>query len=69
MVLAGEELESRKENPAIVMYLWQKKQLQFWKGKISGHADAGIVMNLSVHVTGDEKVKEIERVESALKIV
>lgn len=26
-------------------------------------------MNLYVHVTGDEKVKEVERIESASKIV
>ncbi|MBO5145942.1 MAG: tyrosine-type recombinase/integrase [Lachnospiraceae bacterium] len=36
---------------------------------ILGHANVGITMNLYVHVTGDEKVKEVERIESALKIV
>ena len=34
-----------------------------------GHANVGITMNLYVHVTEDEKVKEVERIESALKIV
>ena len=36
---------------------------------ILGHANVGITMNLYVHVTEDEKVKEVERIESALKIV
>ena len=36
---------------------------------ILGHANVGITMNLYVHVTEDEKFKEVERIESALKIV
>lgn len=36
---------------------------------ILGHSNVGITMNLYVHVTEDEKVKEVERIESALKIV
>ena len=36
---------------------------------ILGHVNVGITMNLYVHVTEDEKVKEVERIESALKIV
>ena len=36
---------------------------------ILGHANVGITMNLYVHVTEDEKVKEVEKIESALKIV
>lgn len=28
---------------------------------ISGHSDIGITMNLYVHVTEDEKVKEVEK--------
>lgn len=36
---------------------------------ILGHSNVGITMNLYVHVTEDEKIKEIERIESALKIV
>lgn len=36
---------------------------------ILGHANGGVTMNLYVHVTGDEKVKEVEGIESALKIV
>lgn len=36
---------------------------------ILGHSNVGITMNLYVHVTEDEKVKEVERVENALKIV
>ncbi len=29
----------------------------------------GITMNLYVHVTEDEKMKEVEKIEKALKIV
>lgn len=36
---------------------------------ILGHVNVGITMNLYVHVAEDEKVKEVERIESALKIV
>jgi len=36
---------------------------------ILGHANVGITMNLYVDVTEDEKFKEVERIESALKIV
>ena len=36
---------------------------------ILGHANVSITMNLYVHVTDDEKFKEVERIESALKIV
>lgn len=36
---------------------------------ILGHANVGITMNLYAHVTEDEKMKEDEKIESALKIV
>ncbi|MCM1064173.1 MAG: site-specific integrase [Eubacterium sp.] len=36
---------------------------------ILGHANADITMNRYVHVTEDGKFKEVERIESALKIV
>lgn len=36
---------------------------------ILGHSNVGITMNLYVHVTEEEKVKEVERIQSALKIV
>ncbi len=36
---------------------------------ILGHSNVGITMNLYVHVTEDEKMKEVERIEKALKIV
>lgn len=36
---------------------------------ILGHSNVGITMNLYVHVTEDEKMKEVEKIESALKIV
>lgn len=36
---------------------------------ILGHSNVGITMNLYVHVTEDEKVKEVEKIERALKIV
>lgn len=36
---------------------------------ILGHSNVGITMNLYVHVTEDEKVKEVERIEKALKVV
>lgn len=34
-----------------------------------GHSNVGITMRIYVHVTEEEKVKEIERIEKALKIV
>ena len=36
---------------------------------ILGHANVGITMNLYVDVTEEEKFKEVEKIESALKIV
>lgn len=36
---------------------------------ILGHSNVGITMNLYVHVTEDEKVKEVERIEKALLVV
>jgi site-specific recombinase XerD len=36
---------------------------------ILGYSNVGITMNRYVHVTEDEKFKEVERIESALKIV
>ena len=36
---------------------------------ILGHSNVGITMNLYVHVTEDEKMKEVKKIESALKIV
>lgn len=36
---------------------------------ILGHSNVGITMNLYVHVTEDEKMKEIEKIENVLKIV
>lgn len=36
---------------------------------ILGHSNIGITMNLYVHTTDDEKIKEISLIESALKIV
>lgn len=36
---------------------------------ILGHSSVGITMNLYVHVTEDEKAKEVEKIERALKIV
>ena len=36
---------------------------------ILGHSNVGITMNLYVHVTEDEKAKEVEKIEKALKIV
>lgn len=36
---------------------------------ILGHANVGITMNLYVHVTDDEKIKEVERIENALMVV
>lgn len=36
---------------------------------ILGHSNVGITMNLYVHVTEDEMVKEVERIEKSLKIV
>ena len=37
--------------------------------KISGHSNIGITMNLYVHITGDEKHREIDLVADALKVV
>lgn len=36
---------------------------------ILGHYDIGITMNLYVHVTDEEKVKEVESIEKMLKII
>lgn len=36
---------------------------------ILGHANIGITMNLYVHVTDEEKIKEVEHVEQKLKLV
>ncbi len=36
---------------------------------ILGYSNVGITMNRYAHVTEDEKFKEVERIESALKIV
>ena len=36
---------------------------------ILGHSNVGITMRIYVDVTEDEKFKEVERIESALKIV
>lgn len=36
---------------------------------ILGHSNVGITMNLYVHVTEDEKLKEVEKIEKALKVV
>ena len=37
--------------------------------KILGHSDIGITMNLYVHITEDEKNKEIDLVADALNVV
>lgn len=34
-----------------------------------GHSNIGITMNLYVHITEEEKQKEIEMVEEALKVI
>lgn len=36
---------------------------------ILGHSNVGITMNLYVHVTEEEKLKEVEKIEKVLKIV
>lgn len=36
---------------------------------ILGHSNIGITMNLYVHVTGDEKAKEVQNIEKMLKII
>lgn len=36
---------------------------------ILGHSNVGITMNLYVHVTEDEKAKELQRIEEVLKVV
>ena len=37
--------------------------------KILGHSNIGITMNLYVHITDDEKQREIDLVADALKVV
>lgn len=37
--------------------------------KILGHSNIGITMNLYVHITEDEKYKEIELVAGTLKVI
>lgn len=37
--------------------------------KIMGHSNIGITMNLYVHITEDEKQKEIDMVADALNVV
>ena len=37
--------------------------------KILGHSNIGITMNLYVHITENEKYKEIELVVGALKVI
>lgn len=37
--------------------------------KILGHSNTGITMNLYVHITEEEKLKEINLVAEALKVV
>lgn len=37
--------------------------------KLLGHSNIGITMNLYVHITEDEKHKEIELVAGALKVI
>ena len=37
--------------------------------KILGHSNIGITMNLYVHITEDEKQREIDLVADALKVV
>lgn len=34
-----------------------------------GHSNIGITMNLYVHVTDDEKKKEVEKIEKMLNVV
>ena len=36
---------------------------------ILGHSNIGITMNLYVHVTDDEKAKEVKSIEEMLKII
>ena len=36
---------------------------------ILGHSNIGITMNLYVHVTDDEKAKEVQNIEKMLKII
>ena len=36
--------------------------------EILGHANIGVTMNLYVHITEDEKEKEIKKFEQAFKI-
>jgi integrase len=37
--------------------------------RILGHSNIGITMNLYVHITEDEKQREIDLVADALKVV
>ena len=37
--------------------------------KIMGHSNIGITMNLYVHITEDEKQKEIDMVADALNVI
>ena len=37
--------------------------------KILGHSNIGITMNLYVHITEEEKLKEIELVSEALRVI
>lgn len=36
---------------------------------ILGHSTIGVTMNLYVHVTDEEKVKEVRSIEKSLKII
>ena len=36
---------------------------------ILGHTNIGITMNLYVHTTEDEKIKEIDKISDALKVI
>ena len=36
---------------------------------ILGHSNIGITMNLYVHITEDEKQKEIDRIAEAFKVI
>lgn len=36
---------------------------------ILGHSNIGVTMNLYVHVTNDEKIKEVQNIEKKLKII
>ena len=49
----------------LLYFLMKPKTLQ----KILGHSNIGITMNLYVHITEDEKHREIDLVADALKVV